>query len=534
MRFPPPAAAAAAALAACAASAWHIHSHSAPPSFDEAWYLEVSYRLWNALSEFRLADFAQEYVSAFRFKAPLLSVLSLPVYAVLGPSFEAARLANLPAVCLLALSLYGLGRRFFSPAAGALAVAVALTMPMFSALSRLYFTEAWLTALSAAFLWRWAESDALRREDEAACLGALAGLGMLAKVLFPLPLLGPVALTLWERRASRRELERPLKVLIAVAAAVALTWYGPNLVYVAGYMVRASAGDIAAHYAVHSPFDPRVMARFWNAMASDGSSYPVAFALVVALATLGRRRITAEPGLLFALAWLVPPLLVASLGRSKELRFAVTALPGAALALAGALDLLTRGKAARPWLFAAVLALPADLTIRQTFGHSLLPPTRLGPILLSAPRTLYGGPPSDEGGRDLDALAREVAARTSGPAVVVLGSEHGYLNANLLAAEAARQRLPQTYIHYGHMESKVENTVARLRDKDATHILFVTGLPPDEVVPGSAQVDSALRSLITAGALPFRSLGTLSWSPAGLKAELYERTGTVTMTGALR
>lgn len=524
----PAALAAAAALAACAASAWHIHNHTAPPSFDEAWYLEVSFRLWHALADLRLADLAREYVSAFRFKAPLVSVLPLPLYAVFGPTYEAARLANLPAVCLLALSLYGLGRTFFSPAAGALAAALALLMPMLSALSRLYFTETWLAALSAAFLWRWAVSDALRRACEAPRLGVLAGLGLLTKVLFPLPLVGPVALTLWERGAPWRELERPAKVLLGAAAAVALTWYGPNLVYVAGYMVRASAGDIASHYAVGSPFDPRVLARFWASLARDGTSFPVALALAAALAALGVKRVRGEPGLRFALAWALPPLLAASLGRSKELRFAVTALPGAALALAGALDLLTRGRAARPWVFAAVLVLPADILARQTFGRGLLPGA------LSGPRTVYGGPPSREGGLGLEALAREVAGLAAGPAVVVLGSEHGFINANLLAAEAARSRLPQTYVHYGHMESKVENTVARLRDKDATHILFVAGLPKDEVVPGSAEVDASLKALIAAGALPFRSAGRLAWSPAGLTAELYQRTGEVKMTGALR
>ncbi|TBR22540.1 hypothetical protein EPO15_07820, partial [bacterium] len=313
MNPPRPAwAAAAAAAAGCAASAWHILHHDAPPSFDEAWYLEVSFRLWNALSAFHFSDFAREYVTALRFKAPLVCVLPLPLYAVLGPSYAAARLANLAALCLLARALYGLGRKFFSPAAGALAAALALLMPMVAALSRLYFVETWLAALSTAFLWRWAESDALRRPEEAPRLGVLTGLGMLTKVLFPLPLVGPLALTLYERRAPWRELEGPVKTLAAVAAALALTWYGPNLVYVAGYTVRASAGDIASHYATGSPFDPRILARFCDAMARDGFSYPVALLLAASLTALGVRRILAEPGLRFALAWCVPPLLAAA------------------------------------------------------------------------------------------------------------------------------------------------------------------------------------------------------------------------------
>ena len=523
--------AAASTLAACTVSAWPVARHTAPPSFDEAWYLEVSYRFWNALSRGAPLDFAREWAGALRFKAPLISLIPLPLYALRGPSFEAARLANLPALALLAVSLYGLGRRFFSPAAGALAATSALLMPMSYALSRLYFVECWLMALSAAFLWRWVESETLERASEAPRLGALAGLGLLTKVLFPLPLLGPVALTLYERRAGPRELERPVKALAVVAAALALTWYGPNLIYVAGYTVRASAGDIAGHYAAGSAFSPRLLARFFDAMARDGLSYPLTLALLASLAALGRRRVLRESGLRFALAWLAFPLLAASLGRSKELRFAAAGLPGAALALAGALDLLTRGKPSRPWLFALVLVWPVDLWARHTFGTSVLPLVHVGPWALSAPRTVYGGPPSTAGDRNLPWLASEVFKHIDGPAVVVLGAEHGTLNANLLAAEAALRRYPHTYVHYGHMADRVEATVARLSEKDATHILFVSGLPAEEQVPGVPALDAALKALIASGRLPFRPQARLDWESGGLTAELYERTGPIRMTG---
>lgn len=500
----------AAAVAACALTAWHIRRHLTPPSFDEAWYLEVSFRLWNTLSEFQLLDFVREYSTAFRFKAPLISLLPLPLYALMGPSYEAARLANLPAMGLLAASLYGLGRKFFSPAAGALAAALALALPMTAALSKIYFVELWLTAFTAAFLWRWAESETLRDRAEAPRLGALAGLGMLTKVLFPLAIIGPLALTLRERKASFAELEAPLKVLFAVASALALTWYGPNLVYIAGYTVRASAGDIAAHYAVRSPLHPLALLGYWNAMAHDGFSYAFVLMLAGALWALGAARVRAEPGLRFALAWLLPPLLVASLGQSKELRFAAAALPGAALALAGALDILTRGRPGRSALFAAAIAVT---------------------VVFSPSKTVYGGPPSQTGQWEQAALVSEVAGRVGGGAVVAMGAEHLYLNANILSAEAARVRAPHSYVHYGHMQSKVEAAVARLSDKDVTHILFVSGLPA-EVSPSIVAVDAQLKSLVAAGKLPFRSAGRLAWAPSGLSAELFERTGPIRMTGA--
>lgn len=519
----------AAFVLACAVNAVWVSRSAAPPSFDEAWYLETSFRFWNLLADGRFLDFAAAYAGAFRFKAPLVSLLPLPLYAALEPSYRAAVLTNLAALALLALSVYRLGRRWFSETAGGLAAALALLTPLTAHLSRLYFVETWLTALTAAFLWRCAESDGLTRRREAPALGLLAGLGLLTKALFPLAAAAPTAVLIHERRPRWHDVEPTLKRAAAVAAAIALTWYGPNLVYVAGYSLKASFGSIAAHYAAAPALSPAALLRFWSAFARDALSWPLTLLLAGALARLGPRRVLAEPGLRVALAWLCPLLLLASLGRSKELRFTAAALPGAALALAGALDLLTRGARWRAPVLALSLLLPADVLLRQAFGARLLP----GPSLIPA-ATAYGGPPAPAPAWDARALPAELARRIGRPAVVVAGSEHRMLNANLLAAWAELDRLPLTFIHYGHMESKVENAVARLADKDATHILFVSGLPAGELVPEVPTLEAGLKGLVAAGKLPFRSLGALDWAPAGLSAELFERTGPLKMTGALR
>lgn len=516
------------ALAFAVNAAW-VRASGAPPSFDEAWYLETGFRFRNLLAEGRLLDFAAAYAGAFRFKAPLLSLLPLPLYAVLGPSYKAAVLANLAALALLALSVYRLGRRWFSEPAAGLAAALALLTPLTAHLSRLYYTECWLAALTAAFLWRLAESDGLTLRREAPAVGALAGLGLLTKVLFPFAAAAPAAVLLHARRPAWKEVEPAAKAAAAVAAALAFTWYGPNLVYVAGYSVKASFGSIAAHYAAAPPLSPAALLGFWSALARDALSWPMTVLLAGALLRLGPRRVFAEPGLRFALAWLCPLLLVASLGRSKELRFTAAALPGAALALAGALDILTRGSRWRVPTLALALLLPADALLRQSSGARLLP----GPAFVPA-ATAYGGPPPPAPAWDARALPSELARRIGRPAVVAAGSEHRALNANLLAAWAELDRLPLTFVHHGHMEARVENAVARLADKDATHILFVSGLPEDERAPGSAAVEAGLKALIAAGKLPFKNLGLLGWAPAGVSAELYERTGPLKMTGALR
>ena len=57
--------------AALGAGAWHVLLNAAPPTFDDAWYLETSFRLFIALKR-GVPSFASEYASAFRIKAPLV------------------------------------------------------------------------------------------------------------------------------------------------------------------------------------------------------------------------------------------------------------------------------------------------------------------------------------------------------------------------------------------------------------------------------------------------------------------------------
>lgn len=522
------AAVACAVLLASAALTWHAGRQAAPPSFDEAWYLEVSFRFWHTLRERGMLAFLHEWTQAFRFKAPLISLLPLPAYAALGPSYHAAVLANLPAIAILALSLYRLGRRYFSETAGALAAILALLCPLTAHLSRLYFVECWLTALTALFIWRLAESEGLSRQRSVPAVGIIAGLGLLTKVLFPLTSLSPAAMLLYENAPPWKVLERRLLRAAAIAGAAALTWYGPNLVYVAGYAYQASIGDIAAKYVSGSAYTAEALFRFWGPLVRDGLSWPLTLALAASLSTLGYRRVIVEPGLRLSLCWLLPTLLVASLGRSKDLRFVAPALPAAALALAGTLDLLSRGKRWRVPLMGLVLALPLDLFSRQAFGRSLLPETTWAPAV-----TDYGGPPRPAGAWDAAVLPREIARSIGGPAVVVVGAEHRRLNANLLAAWAARDRLPLGFVHYGHMEGRAEMAVARIAEKDATHILLVDGLPEDELLPSVVQVDTEIRMLLQQGLLPFRRRETIDFGP-GVSCELWERTGPIRMVGIIR
>ncbi|TPW20314.1 MAG: glycosyltransferase [Elusimicrobia bacterium] len=528
----PRAVAAAAVLASSAVLTWFLRANRYPPGFDEAWYLEVSYRFFHTLANDGPLALAQAWAAAFRFKAPLISALPLPLYAVFGPSYDSAVLANIPALALLGASLYGLGRRFFSPGAGALAAALGLAMPLTATLARTFFVETWLTAFSAAFLWRLAESDQCRKDREAPLLGLLFGLGLLTKVLFPGVVAAPVAWVLWQRAHDPRgpswpSLERWMKVFAAVALGTSLTWYGPNLVYVTGFALSAYRGGIGAHYGAPTAWGVPQVTGYLVGMANGVLSWYTVL-LLLALLLFLRRRLLGSPGLLFAAAWVVPYLLLTTSGLCKDHRYIAPAVPGVALALAGLLDAATAGRKYRVLVLClAFLPLAGDFLL-QAFSNTL-PPAVAAPLARLFPtRTQYGGPPRPEGTVDSEAILLALASHLPPASVVAAGIEHPRLNANLLAAAAAKNDLPLAFIHYGHMEGELRRVLIRFIEKDATHILFLDGLPEEELPPMIPKVDAELRAHVREGRLPFRKAASFRFSHH-VSGELWERTGPIRM-----
>lgn len=532
------------AAAVFAAGLWFIRAERLPPTFDDAWYLENACRFYHALREEGFWAFAKEYAEAFRFKAPLISVIPLPAFFALGPSHDAALLANLLSLPVLAFYLFRIGRLAFNDAAGGLAVGIALTMPMLFGLSRRFFVESWLTAAVAATVWYLLASDAFRRAYANRVLGVLLGLGLLLKVLFPFYLLGPAIDTLllrWNGRigAFLKEMRRPVRTILYIAAPIALTWYGPNLVYVLGYLFRASYGDIAAHYGDTRVWHPAIIFSYWSLLSSDGPSYYYVLAglgLGILLAIrlgwrVSIRRLTSDPARRAVALWLMIPFFVSTFGVNKDIRFMAPALPALALLLAGALEKATRGRKTRALILAAFFLIPLNQFIHQTFGTGIVPSLTTGGIRLFKEQTNYSGPPINEGLWRQEELVDSIHGIVgAGPTVVAVGLEHPYLNANNLSYFSAKKSYPIKFVSYGYAEIRIERTVARLRDKEVDWLLLVDGVPEGELPEGVRAIDPQLRALISSGILPFARTASFQLS-RDISASLWRRTGIIRMRG---
>lgn len=468
------------------------------PAWDEGWYLEVSFRLYHALSR-GLPEFAAAWADAFRIKAPLASLCPLPFYALAGPGELAGRLAALAAHAATLAAVWAAARAFWREhprreGIAALAAALTALIPLLYGLSRLLLVESLLAALAAAVAWRLAE--ARPRPSDGARLGVLLGLGLLCKVSFPVFVAGP----LWLRRREWSAAARPA---LLVAGALAATWYAFNLPYVLAFAWSAAFGKLAADYA-GAGGGPLA---FPGRLAEQALSWPLAAAMAATLAAgaAAERRRMLDDGALLCLAWLAPLFLFA-LSPNAEVRLAAPALPALALLCARAAFAL---KGAGPALAAAaLLAAGGHAFVRETFV------SRFGETMP------WSGRPAPAEPFDRAALVDAAASAAGAEGVAALALEHPALNANNLASLAASRGLGLRFISLGYAQGSVEGALLRLKDKDARALILVEGAPQAETPAFLNRANAGVARALSEGRLRGESAATVTLAP-GVLARVY-------------
>lgn len=469
-----------AAAGSFGATAWHIARNAAPPTFDDAWYLETSFRLFSALKAGPGA-FAQAYLEAFRIKAPLISLVPLPLYAVVGAGERVAVWANLPLAALAAVAWSRAAGEWWrehprSRDAAALGGALCALIPLSYGLSRVFLVETLLSALLGLWAWRCA---AARPDDrrEGVRLGLLLGLGLLAKSTFPLLAAGFA----WPARAH---LKPHAKTALLIAVPLAATWYAVNLPYVAGFAWSAGFGRVAADYG--GPGGLAARSAWLVSIVRDGVSFPLAAAMAAVGVLAGKK--TFDGGLRTAL-WGLSPLIVYAAGVNREPRLVAPLLPVLAL-LAARAAVSFSAPAARAAAAAALL------------GSGLA---------VCADRTFYAGAPSSNPGWDRAALVDAVAG--SGGKVAAVALEDGRLNANNLSSLAAARGLDLKFVSLGYAQTSAEAALIRLKDKSCDTLIFVEGVPESELPAFLNRANAGVRSMADSGRLRAKTEASVPLAP---------------------
>lgn len=487
-------ASAAAAAAVLAATARHVALNAAPPAWDDAWYLEVSFRLWSALKTSPLA-FARAYADAFHIKAPLIALVPLPLYALFGAGERVAVWSGLPLAAVAAWAWSRAAAAWWrghprGADAAALGGALAALLPIAYGLSRIFFAETLVSCLLALFAWRCAVARPQDRR-ESVRLGLLFGLGCLAKVTFPLFAAGFV----WHARARLRP---HAKTAALVAALVAATWYASNAPYVLGYAWSAGFGRVARDYAGAGGLAAR---RDWLlALLRHDVSWPSAGAAAAVAAVASRRGLRRPDEGTRAALWGLAPLAVYAVGVNADVRLPAPLLPVLPLLTArAAMSLESRA------LRAAVVALLLGAGLSVCADQSV----SAGPD-----RTLaYNGPPSSNPGWDRGALVDAAAAAAGRDGVAAVALEHRLLNANNLSSLAAARGLGLSFVSLGYAQDNAESALIRLKDKGACALILVDGPTGSDLPAFLNRADAGVAAAVASGRLPARVTARVALAP---------------------
>jgi hypothetical protein len=177
-------------------------------------------------------------------RPPLCHLTAVPLYRIFGVSTDVALMRNGIYVAILLLSVYGIGRRMFSPQIGFLAAFIVSTYPILFSISRMPYVDYALTAMVALSIYLLVACDGFRHRGYSLLLGLIVGLGILTKwpfVAFAGAPIGYVAAqsgALRDIKASlmagpesesmvRRIWNSPLLHVLA-GLCLTLIWYWPN------------------------------------------------------------------------------------------------------------------------------------------------------------------------------------------------------------------------------------------------------------------------------------------------------------------
>jgi hypothetical protein len=312
-----------------------------------------------------------------------------------GVSLQYAPLINSFWLLMLMLPTWLLGREAFGRSAGLAGAVLLALIPASAGLAREVLMEVCLAAMVAWGAWALAQSRGFSRRRWLLLLGALAGLGMLAKWTFAMYLLGPLAWCLYTGRRQGLAVDwRGVAWALVIGAAVCLPWYLHSPATLIKNMML-NVGPVALREGDPAVFSLDGLLYYPLSLVNHQMFLPLAALAVLGLATglIWRRKRTA-----LLAAWFLTGLVFISLLRNKDSRYLYPLLAPACLLAVG-----WAGMLGRRWLRLAALAAVLALAVLHfgavSYGWGLLAPERVWwvggkPLRVSGPKAVYARRPS--------------------------------------------------------------------------------------------------------------------------------------------
>src|SRR5215468_2363582 len=329
-----------------------------PPESDHANHLERALRCYRTLADHTPSPL-QAILLESSFYPPLVTCMAGLLYFVAPVVPMTAQSVMLAFLALGIAAVFGLGRRLLDVPHGLLAAFFFGTAP-FVVFSLMNFQlDLPLASMVALALYTLIRTEQFAHPGASVALGMVLGVGMLTKPTFATYVLPAMLWSAWLawRAADRRRRFALLAVAVAIAATLALPWYGPRLIGLPmqvpnrSFKQAAEAGQVEAMTPAGLLFYPRVFLPQFGLVAGPFCAWGL-WAL--------RKKPEAR-----AYLWLstLAAFVLYSVIQNKNLRYTLPILPAAALVAAvGVQALAKHWKEMAIWACLAVAALQISMT----------------------------------------------------------------------------------------------------------------------------------------------------------------------------
>ena len=362
---------------------WLIEN-TAPPWWDQSWYLQNSEFFYNSLRGDGIISFAKTFVDSFGAKAPLIALLPLPWYLLGFHNYLGVVLTLLTLTFFFFIVFYKLISKILGPWIALIAVIITGTMPLTYGLSRQFMVEFGLMLFVTLWILLQVFSDHFENSKYNFALGCVLGLGMLMKTTFPIYILGPIIISgiYFLRFKSIHQLPintylKNVSVIFLIGALISSTWYLKNFSQVFSFGLSAGLGDLAKDYSMGDPLDFNTILSFWKIVINVGISAYYFFIGIAFLGLVILRKVFSHhsphnpvttwenKGLL--LLWPLFPFVVFSLGVNKDYRYLLPTLPALSALIATVIFTGIRSPKFRSLLIPLALIFPLCLMLYTSF-----------------------------------------------------------------------------------------------------------------------------------------------------------------------
>ena len=517
----------------CATAIAWVRLDTVPPLWDQSQYLYESELLYHTLRQQGPAAFLSAFSRVMGSKAPLITALPLPLYALIGESHLTARYVNVAFIVLASWYLYRLGTLLAGRGPALLAVVLLNTFPLVAGMSRQFLVEYGLMALTIVWMYYLVLWQRGERRWSPWALGIVLGFGLLMKVSFPLYVAAPTALVvahdLVRNRGLRRSTLWSFARVVALATPIAWPWYSRNWRTVFGFVLEGGFGFEARGYGRGEVFSLRTAGTYWLELVN----YAVGGCLAVLLAVVAssilyrlargeNRSGLARTDLLILLTWWVLPWLALTLAVNKDYRYTLAYLPALALLLSAGWNHMTRR-----WPGALGLGLVAALSVVNHTYYSFAPGAeradlRVAGLVLLSNNLQWAHPPATEDWPNelVHALVASDAEKSTvaRPVTTVLFS-HPRLNAhNLNYISVLRESTVSFHTCPFHSPESPSEWAGRIKN-ESDYLLTKSGSPGPEFL-NLKNVE--ILELLRREGFPFDPIGVIAL-PDGSEVIAYRR-----------